>query len=405
MEYIFGYYDNGTETVKTKDAVHSDLKGFQIVSRDYDDCTIVDSFYVIKKTASNEDVEGACYDWYTIDKHSRYVDKTKCVKSELEAKADLVDGKVPESQLPDISVDAYNKSETLSDETKTLFGFDVDAVPDDTFAYLGQYAQHWWSVLHGQAQTIYVENKYESWEAYDMLSVTSGGIWNIQVADSVDVDTATGIVALHNPTTYTVNGTSDSDGMKALSSAIRGRYILGASFDKNNIYFIPTGMSVTYAGNVVINNNYNPIYQVNSMLATTPEGETTYVHSSDRNAYPDSGTVGGLTYAYLGVPFNNAVAPVKIVTGSYIGTGTYGANNPNTLTFDSAPHVVLIGRNDFLAILVPGIKAGNLLHGNNNRALTVDCTGRTVKWYVEGTDPTYQLNVQGYQYDYLVILQ
>lgn len=104
MEYIFGYYDNGTETVKTKDDVHSDLKGFQIVSRDYEDCTIVDSFYVIKKTASNEDVEGMCYDWYLIDKHSRYVDKTKCIKPELDAKADLVDGKVPESQLPQMGI-------------------------------------------------------------------------------------------------------------------------------------------------------------------------------------------------------------------------------------------------------------------------------------------------------------
>lgn len=35
-------------------------------------------------------------------------------------------------------------------------------------------------------------------------------------------------------------------------------------------------------------------------------GETTYVHSPDRNAYPDSGTVDGLTYKYLGVPFENA---------------------------------------------------------------------------------------------------
>lgn len=108
MEYIFGYYDNGTENLKTKDTAHSNLTGFQIVTRDYDDCTITDSFYVIKKTASNEDAEGMCYDWYTIDKHNRYVDKTKCLESRFDAKADLVDGKVPTDQLPAMDYAASN---------------------------------------------------------------------------------------------------------------------------------------------------------------------------------------------------------------------------------------------------------------------------------------------------------
>lgn len=33
---------------------------------------------------------------------------------------------------------------------------------------------------------------------------------------------------------------------------------------------------------------------------------------------------------------------VKIATGSYTGTGTYGASNPNTLTFDFEPKLVMI---------------------------------------------------------------
>ena len=37
---------------------------------------------------------------------------------------------------------------------------------------------------------------------------------------------------------------------------------------------------------------------------------------------------------------------VKIVTGSYVGTGTYGEDNPNTLTFDFEPKVVMISRSD-----------------------------------------------------------
>lgn len=33
---------------------------------------------------------------------------------------------------------------------------------------------------------------------------------------------------------------------------------------------------------------------------------------------------------------------VRIATGSYVGTGTYGADNPCTLTFDFAPQVVML---------------------------------------------------------------
>ena len=34
---------------------------------------------------------------------------------------------------------------------------------------------------------------------------------------------------------------------------------------------------------------------------------------------------------------------VKIATGSYVGTGTYGESNPNSLTFDFEPKLVIIG--------------------------------------------------------------
>ena len=56
----------------------------------------------------------------------------------LSAKADLVDGKVPENQLPNMEVDAYTKAETLSDTTKTGFGLDTSAIPDDILAKLQQ---------------------------------------------------------------------------------------------------------------------------------------------------------------------------------------------------------------------------------------------------------------------------
>lgn len=60
-----------------------------------------------------------------------------------------------------------------------------------------------------------------------------------------------------------------------------------------------------------------------------------YVNSTDPNAYPID---DGYTYIALGQLGDK----VRIATGSYTGTGTYGASNPNSLTFDFAPKMVII---------------------------------------------------------------
>ena len=81
MEYIFGSNDfTGEEVLKTIGAEHSDLSGFQQTVREYPDCTITDSFHVVRKTKSDEDEEGKCYDWYLIDRHSRTIDRTPSLK-------------------------------------------------------------------------------------------------------------------------------------------------------------------------------------------------------------------------------------------------------------------------------------------------------------------------------------
>lgn len=73
-------------------------------------------------------------------------------------------------------------------------------------------------------------------------------------------------------------------------------------------------------------------------------GESFYVYSADRSAYPDSGEQDGYEYQYLGVPFEDLPNAPKIETGSYTGTGKYGSSNPNKLTFDGTPvYCVIFG--------------------------------------------------------------
>lgn len=85
MEYIFGTDDfSGEEVLKTKGVEHTNLSGFVETVREYDDCTITDTFHVVRKTQSDTDAEGNCYDWYVIDRHNRIIDKTKPVKANLD---------------------------------------------------------------------------------------------------------------------------------------------------------------------------------------------------------------------------------------------------------------------------------------------------------------------------------
>ena len=85
MEYVFGSVKrkgNLCENLKTVGEAHSDLSGFVEIKRDYPDCEIVDKFKVVEKYKSDETSE-KCYDWYIIDNHYRYIDKTKVANEKI----------------------------------------------------------------------------------------------------------------------------------------------------------------------------------------------------------------------------------------------------------------------------------------------------------------------------------
>ena len=138
-------------------------------------------------------------------------------------------------------------------------------------------------------------------------------------------------------------------------------------------------------------------------------GETTYVHSPERNAYPDSGTVDGLTYKYLGVPFENAMKG-NVETGSYTGTGTYGKSNKNSLTFSFRPTLIIIFwpggdyTNSSLSfaplIMVNGFN-GIADTGNAWGRNTASWDDKTVSWYADGAN--HQKNESGRTYCYIAI--
>ena len=89
----------------------------------------------------------------------------------------------------------------------------------------------------------------------------------------------------------------------------------------------------------------------------------------------------------------------KVQFGSYVGTGTYGASNPNTIICGFPPKMVVVQRKDGTAysdrlIVVSGVTSSGINGGDTNILCSWSSTG--VSWYSPCTN---QYNAPGYQYN------
>lgn len=97
----------------------------------------------------------------------------------------------------------------------------------------------------------------------------------------------------------------------------------------------------------------------------------------------------------------------KIATGSYTGTGTYGASNPCSLTFPFSPELVIVRH----MVLMRG--AGDTFHSTSsngsssgNAKNTAIWTETGVEWYCSQSyqpSASAQMNAGGEVYHYLAI--
>lgn len=300
---------------------------------------------------------------------------------------------------------AYTQQQILSDSTKELYGLGSDAVPDEVLALLGPYVQYWWRAT-GKG---YVEHRAP---AAQVTLTQSLVVQPIYYSNNLSVDFATGEINLINPQTVNADYNSPST-----LTVLRGKYFTNIKNAPNNIYFAAQDATVTTdygdppAAYVFLSN----CSRVTSMLK---EGTSTYLRSADRNAYPDSGIVDGIEYRFLGMPLDNAVGAPQIETGSYIGTGTYGSNNPCSLIFESIPKFVYIKSFDssYAGFFLPftltdsftwfayqGFTENEGLQSSN---LYAKFKNLTLSWYSAGAykDAKYQLNTSEKKYCYIAII-
>ncbi len=100
---------------------------------------------------------------------------------------------------------------------------------------------------------------------------------------------------------------------------------------------------------------------------------------------------------------------VEIETGSYVGTGTYGSSNPNSLTFGLEPKLVFVAWNEYglnpnlsgwaaSFIAFPGQRYAN----QNNNHIEISFVERNLSWY-SPQNAYAQCNNSSYAYTYIAI--
>lgn len=357
------------------------------------------------------------------------------------------------------------KSTLLKDTTAEQYGLDSSAVPDDILSWLGRYNEHWWSALHGEAvygysgaETEYTKDDDGSYYHFFAYNTSSKKYtYNFSYSDKISVDAATGDISLVAPVEFTYDESGSfvlSDVLSLIATTVAGKYVTGLRQNSSStgyndadsgtvsdaVFFIPadadsglnktnktittrTGGSDDQKKNVLL--GWDDAVTVKALKVTAAyglladAGETTYEHSLNRNEYPDSGEQDGVTYTYLGVPFEKFPTAPKIETGEYVGTGVYGSGNENSLTFSFVPKIVIIGATFtkssgsgayqvYTAIFIRdrACNIGSYRTSTNTGSilpyLPTTWEEKTLSWY-NSSSAAYQLNESGAAYEYLAI--
>lgn len=131
---------------------------------------------------------------------------------------------------------------------------------------------------------------------------------------------------------YVTGGDSfafSTSNFSANKSKLIGKYVIRGSENGNEMYYIPDDATLSLNSGYIVANKITLYSNAKIVEEKVVHG---YVNSPNQDAYPPSVSDG-----YIYTPLGLLGSKVRVATGSYVGTGTYGESNPNSLTFDFEP--------------------------------------------------------------------
>lgn len=167
-----------------------------------------------------------------------------------------------------------------------------------------------------------------------------------------------------------------------------------------------TIQQTTSYGNAYTDFPQGKTYFIPSDATTGSEGSTSYDitnYVTKRQLVTGYAAIpAGTTIEYLGKLGDKA----RVQVVSYVGTGTYGSSNPNSLTFDFVPKAVFVvgtqysdGNEIAIMPMIYGYGFSNRkLNDSNGNYCIVTWNKKTVTWYAYSSNAVFQSNSQGGKY-------
>lgn len=209
-----------------------------------------------------------------------------------------------------------------------------------------------------------------------------GTYWNDSAALSVSDD---GTCTLATTGGTYIDGTTTNAATTA-KNELQGKFAYcnntDTDFASSVIVFFPSNTIFTRVGNIVYADRYQPVTGYAAIPANT-------------------------TIEYLGCLGDKA----RVQVVSYVGTGTYGEDNKNSLTFNFSPKVLLIimsgdyNNRTYTGTLYPfSERGGCFIIGNSGWTSTLNCSESKHEIFWWSFNSTHeQLNISGYKYTAIAI--
>lgn len=285
-----------------------------------------------------------------------------------------------------------NKASLLKDATAALFGLGTDAVPDDALNELGVFKRdlanyYVWAKI---AQTVN-NGAFNSYPSGTTIMFNTPGVYG-QYGDAVKI--VNGSLSIDNPTTVTFSQ------LKELGSGILGKYYMcnkdtDGAVKGNEVIYIPETATIVTVSNSSV--NANNVFVSGFSRPKIVEKADGYALTPNSEAPVEEG--------YMFVSMGPLCDKVRIATGSYTGTGTYGSRNKTSITFPFAPKWLMIYNKSFAAYAFWNDLMTSFMYTHINyttgRSATFSFDGFTLSWYAD--DAPSQLNTEDETYYYIAI--
>lgn len=215
-----------------------------------------------------------------------------------------------------------NKASLLTDATAAMLALGADAVPDDAFKILSRLHTHLGDDYLWRKQSISGEIK-EATEDVSLGRMADDATYYYY--DSVQLDLANKKIVGVGEHIIKNQSNGSSEWNKIIGKYILYPYAKG-SWPPDTFYRVTAR---TYS--------HDAIFTAYAEYAEFTSGPAQYLNSPNADAHP-SGVVGDVQYDALGKIGNK----LQMQTGHYVGSGVYGSDNKNSLTFNFVPKIVIV---------------------------------------------------------------